>query len=278
MKILKIVPILLFITVSLFPRRIISLAPAVTEILFQLGKGDLIVGNTKFCDYPEAARKIKKVGGLLDLNLEMVIDIKPDLIILYPEQAEKVKILEEKTRLLVVKHRNLADLFEAIRIISQELNVPRQGGAMIAGIKNTFARIRAEVPEKRKIKTLLVAGRNPDRLSNIYIVGSDDYLNEILDVAGGVNVYNGKLSYPNISIESIVAMNPDVIIELSAYNQNIEDQAILDIWKKFPIITAVRQNRIHIIRDPVWLRPGPRVALIAQKMAEIFFEPNSQPD
>lgn len=278
MKILKIVPILLFLTVSLFPRRIISLAPAVTEILFQLGKGDLIVGNTKFCDYPEAARKIKKVGGLLDLNLEMVIDLKPDLIILYPEQAEKVKILEEKTRLLVVKHRNLADLFEAIRIISLELNVPRQGGAMIAGIKNTFARIRAEVPEKRKIKTLLVAGRNPDRLSNIYIVGSDDYLNEVLDVAGGVNVYNGKLSYPNISIESIVAMNPDVIIELSAYNQNIKDQAILDIWKKFPIITAVRQNRIHIIRDPVWLRPGPRVALIAKKMAEIFFEKNSQPD
>jgi iron complex transport system substrate-binding protein len=277
MKTIKIASVLFFLTVSLFPQRIISLAPAVTEIVFQLGKGHLIVGNTKFCDYPEAARKITKVGGLLDLNLEMVIDLQPDLIILYPEQIEKVKILEDKTRLLVVKHRNLDDLFESIRIISQELKVPRQGSGMIADIKHTFDRIRAEVPQKKKIKTLLVAGRNPDRLSNIYIVGSNDFLNEVLDVAGGVNAYNGNLAYPNISIESIVAMNPDVIIELSAYNQNIKNQDILNIWQKFPIISAVRNNRIHIIRDPVWLRPGPRVGRIAQKMYDIFFRKNPPP-
>ncbi len=270
MNIKRLVLLYLLLPGVLTGQRIVTLAPALTEIVFELGKGDLIIGNTKFCDYPEAAKKIKRVGGLMDLSLEILIDMKPDLVILYPEHAGHIKILEGKTKLLIVKHENLADLFAAIEKISQELNVPQKGASIIARIQNDFAKIRQKAANKTKKKVLMVAGRNPDSLSNLYIIGRKDFLNELLDIAGGVNAYSGKISYPNISIESIVAMNPDIIIELSAYNQNIKDSAILNVWRQYPIINAAKNKRIDIIRDPVWLRPGPRVATVAGEMVRLL--------
>ncbi len=254
----------------LLSQRIVTMAPAITEIVFELGKGDLIVGNTTFCDYPEEAKKIKRIGGLMDLNLEILIDLEPDLIILYPEHTSHIEILENRTKFLVVKHENLADLFDAIDKISKELGVRKKGAGIINGIKKVFSDVKKKAAKKTKVKTLMVAGRNPDSLSNLYIIGKKDFLNEILDIAGGVNAYSGDISYPNISIESIVSMNPDVIIELSAYNQKIKDKDIIDVWRQYPIINAAKNNRVKIIRDPVWLRPGPRVGTIAEAMVRLL--------
>lgn len=270
MTLKRIVVLLLVLPAMLASQRIVTMAPALTEIVFELGKGHLIVGNTKFCDYPEEAKKIKRIGGLMDLNLEILIDLKPDLVILYPEQASKIEILKHKMKFLIVQHENLADLFDAIGKISQELGVTEKGTGIVNGIKRTFAQVKQTAAQQPKVKVLMVAGRNPDSLSNLYIIGKKDFLNEILDLAGGVNAYTGDISYPNISIESIVSMNPDVIIELSAYNQKIKDRDIIDVWRQYPIITAAKNNRIEIIRDPVWLRPGPRVGTVANVMARIL--------
>ena len=256
----------------LAPQRIVSMAPAITEIVFALDKGHLLVGNTKFCDYPEEAKKIKRIGGYMDLNLEILIDLQPDLIILYPEHASNIKVLEGKTKFLTVQHGNLADLFDAIGKIADELNVKAKGTGIIKEIRQTFAEVKQKAGNTPKVKALLVAGRNPDSLSNLYIIGKKDFLNEILDIAGGVNAYTGDISYPNISIESIVSMNPDVIIELSAYNQKIKDKDIIGVWRQFPIINAAKNNRIRIIRDPVWLRPGPRVGTIAEAMVRLLHQ------
>ena len=91
MKILRILFLIIILQASIFSQRIITLAPGLTEIVFFLGKGKNIVGNTKFCDFPEEAKKIKKIGGYLDLSLEILIDLKPDIIILYPEHYNKIK-------------------------------------------------------------------------------------------------------------------------------------------------------------------------------------------
>jgi iron complex transport system substrate-binding protein len=105
----------------------------------------------------------------------------------------------------------------------------------------------------------------------MYIIGAGDFLNELMAVAGGRNAYEGGIAYPGISIESVVAMNPDVIIELSAFNEGINDKKVIGLWKNFSFISAVKNRRITIIKDNLWLIPGPRVARIAEKMHSLFF-------
>ncbi|MCK5056311.1 MAG: ABC transporter substrate-binding protein [Candidatus Aminicenantes bacterium] len=263
--------ILTLLPVLLSAEKIVSLAPAVTEIIFALGKGDRIIGNTQFCDFPEAAGKIPKVGAKLDLNLEVLISMQPDIIFLYPSYYEKVKILEKRSKLVVVNHANLQGLYDSIKIIAGELQVVQKGSALLANIKNTFAAIREKTKNKKKIKTLLIAGRNIDQLRNMYIIGRKDFLNDILEIAGGINVYKGDIDYPNISVESVVGMNPDFIIELSVFYQQIDEKKVKELWGKYHIIKAVRNNNIKVIKDNVWLRPGPRVGQIARKLHRMFF-------
>jgi iron complex transport system substrate-binding protein len=112
----------------------------------------------------------------------------------------------------------------------------------------------------------------------MFIIGARDFLNELLDAAGGVNAYEGDISYPSVSIESVVAMNPEVIIELSAFNEGIKEEKVLALWERFPFISAVKNKKIKIIKDDLWLIPGPRVPLIAERMQEFFAPPNRYHD
>lgn len=272
MKISRILIVIIILQVSIFSQRIITLAPGLTEIVFSLGKGKNIVGNTKFCDFPEQAKKIKKIGGYLDLNLEILIDLKPDIIIFYPEHYNKIKILKDKAELLIVKHKTLKDIFDSIQLISEKVGEIERGKSIISKIKKTLMNIRLRTLKKRKFKTLLIVGRNPDQLTNITIVGKNDFLNEILEISGGKNAYNGEIPYPNISIESVVYMNPDFIIEFSNLYSDKKRKKIQNIWAKYDIITAVKKKRIKITIDLFLLKPGPRVGEIAKKLYNFFYD------
>ncbi len=190
MKLLKILILIIILQVSIFSQRIVTLAPGLTEIVFSLGKGKNIIGNTKFCNFPEKAKKIRKIGGYLDLNLEILIDLNPDIIILYPEHYNKIKILKDKAELLTVKHETLNDIFNSIRLISEKLKKIEKGKLITSKIKKTLMNIKLKTLKKKKFKTLLIAGRNQDQLNNITIIGKTDFLNEILEITGGINAYN----------------------------------------------------------------------------------------
>lgn len=256
--------------------RIVTLAPALTEIVFALGKGDRIVGNTKFCDYPEAAKKISRIGGLIDVNLELLVSKRPTIVFLYKENYAKVRLLKDKTRLVIVRHTNLKDIFDGIVTIAQELNVPERGKVLVASIQSGLDKVKRGALGKPKLKTLLIIGRNRDRLSNMYIIGKQDFLTELMRIAGGDNAYRGDINYPSVSVESVVAMNPDVIFELSAHNEGITAETIFKQWNTFPFISAVKNKKISIVKEQVWLIPGPRVTQIAEKMYRLFYASGGQ--
>lgn len=274
MKLLKLLFIFFFLAAAplfVHAERIITLAPALTEMVFALGRGDSLVGNTKFCNYPEEAQKVTRVGGLLDVNLEIIVGLKPDVIILYPESYDRIKIMGKKAKLVIVKHTCLGDVFDGIAAVSKALGLEEKGKELISSINSQLGDIRRKTVGKEKVKVLLIIGRNPDTLSNMYIIGAGDFLNELMDVAGGKNAYEGDIAYPGISIESVVAMNPDVIIELSAFNEGIDDGKVMGLWEKFSFISAVKNRKITIIRDNLWLIPGPRVPQIAEKMYSLLY-------
>lgn len=256
--------------ISLHGERIVTLAPALTEIVFALEKGDKLVGNTKFCNFPHEAKKITRVGGYFDTNLEILISQKPEIIILYPEHYEKIKIMEKKAKLVKVKHACLDDLFNAVETISKALAVEERGKEMISKIKYRLDQIKEKSSGKKRLKTLLIIGRNPEKLTNMFIIGKKDFLNELLETAGGINAYEGDINYPSISVESVISMNPDVIIELSAFNEGINEKKVQDLWKKYPFISAVKNKRIKIIKNSMWVIPGPRVHQIAEKMYSLL--------
>ena len=262
--------ILWTIGVPLFSQRIVTLAPALTEIVFALGKGNQIVGNTRFCDFPIAARRVTKVGGLIDFNLELFVSLKPEVVIVYPELYEKVKFIGNRSSLILVHHASLNDLFSSIQLIAEALSVPERGQKMIQGISSQLKEVQNRLHGKTSPRAMLIAGRNPDDLRNVYIIGKQDFLNEILEISGGVNAYRGTIAYPSVSMESIIAMNPDWIIELSAFHESLSETEIGNLWQRYGMLRAVQRRHVRFIRDNFWLRPGPRVALIAENLYRLF--------
>jgi iron complex transport system substrate-binding protein len=255
---------------SVFSQRVISMAPAVTEIVFALGKGGTLVGVTKFCDYPAPARKIARIGGLLDVNMEALLALAPEIVIAYPETYEKVKFLGSRALVLVVKHQTLSDLYDSILTIGRALHAESAAKGMVLGMQKELAAIAAKTTGRKKMRTLIIAGRNADELKNMYIVGKNDFLNELLEIAGGVNAYQGEVNYPSISMETVIFLNPDFILEISSFYEGISDENIFKLWSPFTMIGAVRGKKIKIIKQSYWLRPGSRVGLIAKELAGIF--------
>ena len=266
--------VLLVLSLNLFSQRIITLAPALTEIVFSLDLGDKIVGNTKFCDYPKRAKEIEKVGGLIDLNVEKIVSLKPDVIVMYKEHLNKLRFLKDRIKLVVVNHNSLKDIYDSIRIISKELNVKEKGEELINKIKIGLENIRKKTINKKKKRVLIIASRNPYDLKNMYIIGKSDFLNSLLEIAGGVNVYEGNIPYPSISIENLIGFSPDVIFELSNMNPYEKKRDLKNFWKKYDFLKAVKNNRVYFIDKLYWLRPSVRIVKVCKEMYNILNDRN----
>lgn len=259
-----------FFAAALFSQRVVSLAPGLTEIVFALHKGNTLVGVTKFCDYPAAAKRIKKIGGFLDVNIEVLVSLAPDMILIYPEHYDKVKFMRQQTQIVMVQHSRLPDLLQSILIIGRVLHAEMEAERLVSSIQEKLQKISIRGKGKKKIRTLFVAGRNIDELKNMYIIGKKDFLNDLLEIAGGTNAYEGSVNYPSISMESVVFMNPEFIFEISAHYEGISDEKILNLWRPFRMVLAVEKKHIEIVKKSFWLRPGPRVGLIAEELADFF--------
>ncbi len=248
-------------------KRIITLAPALTEIIYVLNANDKLVGNTKFCNYPNDAKNIKKIGGYIDMNIEMILSLNSNLIICYPEHMGKMKLLKNKSELLMVQHSTISDILNSIEIIGKKINRKKESKALINNIKNVLYK-KNKVKLKKKV--LLIADRDPDRLKSMYIIGNKDFLSELLELAGAKNCYNGNIPYPSVSIESIVSMNPDIIIELSFIKNTKSKKKILKIWEKYKMINAVKNGKIFFKSEDFWKKPGPRIIKIFKELDRVI--------
>lgn len=256
---------ILLLTCSIYATRIVSLSPAITEVIFALGEGDKMVGNTRFCDYPAEAMKKSKIGGYLDMNIELIASLNPEIVFHYPEHLTKLKPIASRFRLVNLTHSNISSIYESIMKISTVLNISERGEELVKSIKAKLHKI-SSCPKIRKPKVLMIAGRNPEKLDRMYIVGNGDFLNELLEIAGGTNAYTGNIQYPSVSIESIMRMKPDYIIDLAVMNRNIPREDVFKLWQKFRIISTDPEKKILIIKHNFWVRPGPRIAKIAETM------------
>ncbi|MFH0911078.1 MAG: helical backbone metal receptor [Planctomycetota bacterium] len=255
------------------PRRIVSLAPSITETLFALGVGDRVAGVTRFCLYPEAARAKPKVGGFYDPNYEAIVGLEADLVILFPEHEKPRARLEALgIRTLAVDHRTIADILDSIRAIGGVCGEKERAEEMVRSIE---ARLRAVAEKTRglpKPRVMISIGRSfgSGTLQEVYIAGSRTLYSEILVLAGGENVRPSvEIPFPIVSAEGILRMDPDAIVDLvpGLRESGFAPEALRREWEALPGLRAAREGRVYLFEEDFVVIPGPRFACLVENLA-----------
>jgi len=257
-------------------QRIVSTAPSITEALFALGIGSQVVGVSQYCNFPPEVVRLPKVGTYVKPNLEAIVRLTPDLVVLQTgtaDVADRLKTLHISC--VDVPHGTLSDVFTGIEVLAKSAGVPDRSTALVNRIEGSLQTMRAKSHTMPSPTVISIVNRRQGTLTDITAVGPDNYLNEILDIAGGTNVLAkpGLPRYPHISMETIIREDPDVILDLSYMQDSeatrmAERSALLSLWQENQTLKAARNRRIYFGTSNALLVPGPR----APEAAEMLFE------
>ena len=254
------------------PGRIISLVPAVTEMLYEIGAGGKLVAVSSYDTYPPAVKQLPSVGALLDPNVERILSLKPDLVVVYGSQTDlKTQLARAGIGVFDYRHAGLADVTTTIRSLGARTGDGVKANELAERIERGLSEIRARVQGRPRPRTLLVFGRERLALRGLYASGGIGFLADMLDVAGGTNVFaDAKLQAVQASTEQILARRPDVILETRAANSAFptgDRDAELKVWKALGAVPAVRNGRVLFLFDDRIVIPGPRVVEGTRVMA-----------
>ena len=245
------------------PARIVSLIPAATEMLFAMGAGPKVVAVGSFDEYPPDVLKLPRVGALLDPDLERILSLRPDLVVVYESQADLRRKLERATiPMFVYKHAGLADVMTTIRQLGERVGRDADAKAVVNRIETRLAEIRKRVAGRPRPRTLIVFTRDALALRGIYASGGVGFLSDMLEVAGGSNVFaDVKQQSVQATTELILARRPDVILEMRPGNLAAEEhKKEIAVWGTLSAVPAVRSGRVALFTDQRVVVPGPRVA------------------
>lgn len=255
------------------PARIVSLTPALTEILFAVGAGDRVVGVTDFCDYPPEAKSRAKIGGYVNPSVEAVLALKPDLVVVSPGPGNRDAALAMQRaglRVEVVQAESLDDSLKAIETVARHAGNADRGRALVASIRERLDAVRRKVAGLPAVPTLFCVQTEP-----IYAAGRDTLPSQLLEIAGGKNVVT-EPRYPRLGLEAVVAAKPEVILQarmdVPASGKASPEEAF---WARWPQIPAVAAHRVVLLDNGVALRPGPRVADAAEQLATFLHPPSA---
>ncbi len=250
-------------------RRIISLAPSISEIVAALGLEDQLVAVSRYCLYPASLQKLPRVGGLLDPNLEMIFALKPSVVFALHEQAQSISNLEKlKIESVIVKHDGVANILESIRRLGEICGVQARGQELTLQLEAAVSAAR-ERSRKRGLRRVMLAVSNDGQIDfkSLYISGSDGFYSDLLKILGAVNVFESKTSaIGSVSSEALLGLNPDTIIIINSGSKRVvrSQNELLSLWSDFAGIDAVKRKRLFLLSEDYSSIPGPRfVKLLA---------------
>jgi iron complex transport system substrate-binding protein len=261
-------------TAQIKPQRIVSTAPSITETLFALGLGDKVVGVSQFCNYPPEVQKLPKVGSYIKPDAEAIARLAPDMVVLEQSSHELTARLSMlHIAVIEVPHSTLEDIFAEIQIIGKAAGVPDHSASLVAQIKGSLDAIQSKAKAMPSPRVLMIVDRQQGTLNNLVAVGPDNYVNQILEIAGGTNVLakRGVPQYPHISLETVLRENPDVIIDISGTQETeaarrASREATLALWGQYKEMAAVRNGHVYAGTTDSLVVPGPRTPLATQRL------------
>ncbi len=255
-------------------RRIVSLVPNVTEMLFAVGAGPQVVGVSSYDDFPPETKALPRVGALLDPDTERIFSLRPDLVILYGSQAElEGQFARAGIRVYPYRHGGIGSVTQAIREVATLAGRAADGERVARDLASQLDAIRARVRGRPRPRTMLVIGRDAGALRGVYASGGVGFLHELLDIAGGNDLF-GDVARESVqpSNEMMIVRAPEVIIELRPGTQPGAEtlQRERAVWSLLASVPAVRNNRIHLLYGDYLLAAGPRLGRAADAIARVL--------
>ncbi|HEY7288210.1 MAG TPA: helical backbone metal receptor [Vicinamibacterales bacterium] len=241
--------------------RIVSLIPATTEMLFAMGAGDRVVAVGTYDHFPPDVERLPRVGALLDPDVERIISLRPDLVVLYGTQSDlRAQLDRAKIPYYAYVHRGLSDVAGTIRSLGTRVGTVDGANQAADRLEQKLAAVGKRVASRPRPKTLLIFGRERNTLRNIDASGGVGFLHDMLEVAGGADVFaDVKQQAVAASTEMILARAPDVIIELRTPSEMPGPADDLRVWNSLASIPAVRNHRVYTLAGEEFVVPGPRV-------------------
>lgn len=247
------------------PRRIISLAPSVTEVLFEAGVGARVVGVTSYCRFPREVLALPKVGGYLTPSYEALVALQPDLVVTLPEQADvEPKLSALGIPILRVDHRSLEGIVRSIEQVGERCATTALANRAADALRRTLASTR-RVAAGARPRVLICFARAED-FRRLTAAAPGTVHDDLIVQAGGVNVLaSGAVAYPTLSAEGVMRLDPDVIIEFSP---GATDATVLRRqWDRLDSLRAVKNGRVYVFTGEFLSVPGPRFARFADTLA-----------
>jgi iron complex transport system substrate-binding protein len=245
-------------------QRIVSLMPHATELLFEVGAGDHVVGAVQYSDYPEAAKKIPRVGGYSALNIEAIVALKPDLLIAWPEgnrnrELDRLKALG--LPILVSDPREFKDIANALFIYGKITDNNEQAAKAIETFNKKLTYLRNTYSEQEKVSVFYQVWNAPLMTQN-----GNTFISRAIEVCGGINIFSDlPMTNPQVSIESILIQDPQVIVASGMGQARPE---WLDDWRQYKTLQAVEANQLYHIAPELFQRPTVRFLLGTEQLCE----------
>jgi iron complex transport system substrate-binding protein len=259
------------------PQRIVSTTPSITEILFALGLGDRVAGVTQYCRYPAEAQKLPKIGTYIQPNIEAIAALKPDLVVIQKNPIQLAAQLERvKLRVAELEYDSVPQTYAAIERLAEAAGVPERGRELSAKLRGQLEVIRARTAKLPPRKIMFVIGRNPGVIEGLIVVGRASYLTDLMEIAGGRNAFpDAVASYPKVTMEEIMARDPDVIVDMGDMSNTggvtgAQKRKVVALWDRFGVLRAVRTKRVFAVADDYYVVPGPRMVEAVRSFARML--------
>ena len=226
--------------------RIVALSPAINEIIFTLGHGNKIVGNTTYCKFPKQSQDIAKVGGYFSPSVEKILNLKPDIVIMQENNLDLSHKLEKigiKTK--VVKIDTIESIKNTISDLGEMLDNKTKADEIIGEINSSLKSLKGIVENK---KIIIPIGYNTDLSKEIYVVGQNLYFDDIIEASGNQNaLQSSRKGQPVLNMEKILKINPDIVIILSPLmvEKGLSKEELIRPWKQLPI-NAAKTDAIYV--------------------------------
>ena len=250
------------------PRRVVALAPNITEIIFALGQQQRLKGVTTYSDYPTAAQQIPKVGSYIRLDLERIVALKPDLCIATRDGNPRALIdrLESlHIPVFAVDPQSLESVIQTVHDLGAILNAAERADSLVQAMRVRIQRVRTRVAAaSTRPRVFFQVGIAP-----VIAAGTDTFVDELIVYAGGKNCVTGKTAYPRFSREQVLVLNPDVMI-ISSMARGAAFEKIRKEWYRWSNLSAVRHNRIHVVNADLFNRPSPRLVDSLELLARLI--------
>ncbi len=250
------------------PQRLLALAPSLTEMVFSLQAEEKLVGATRYSNFPEAAKKLPRIGSYVQLDLERIVAIKPDLCLAIKDgnprrTADAIKALG--IPVFAIDPRNIEQIMEAFLLLGDILGASAKAEELVADMQNRLDLVKMRVASNptRPFVFFQIAD------SPMVSAGKNSYIDKLITLAGGRNLAGNMSEYPRFSWENVMLLQPEVVV-ISSMAGGKSPELLISSWLRWPEIPAVKNNRLHVVDADFFNRPTVRLITGLELLAEIL--------